>query len=116
MNLSILEAGRDDDDLGPLRRMIARLANRCELDLHDSAALKRFLEGDFSRCKTSDWDLRCCQDLHSLIILLFRLEASTSEDLGISGLYGLWNRQSQLLARIGVLETTHSPLRREIFS
>ena len=108
MNLSIVDVGRAaDEDLVPLRRMIVRLAERCSLDLADKPAVRRFLDGDFSQCEAPEWDINSCRDLHSMITLLFRLEASSSEDLGINGLHCLWLQHSKLLANSTVREEFH---------
>jgi hypothetical protein len=85
--------------------MIVRLADRCALDLADSSAIRRFLDGDFSHCRVPEWDRNSCNDLHSMITLLFRLEASSSEDIGISGLSRLWHQHSEILTRFGIRET-----------
>ncbi len=110
MNLTIVEISHADEDFQPLRRMIVRLADRCDLDLTDSSAIRRFLDGDFSHCHVPDWDRNSCNDLHSMITLLFRLEASSSEDLGISGLSRLWHQHSEILTRCGMRETMQNVL------
>jgi hypothetical protein len=99
MTLSIIDLSHTaSEDLLPLRRMIVRLANRCRLDLADSSAIRRFLDSDYSQCEAPDWDINSCRDLHSMITLLFRLEASTSEDIGINGLHSLWRQHHEILA------------------
>lgn len=99
MTLSMIDLSHTaNEDLVPLRRMIVRLAKRCGLDLADSSAVRRFLDSDFSQCTAPDWDLNSCHDLHSMITLLFRLEASTSEDIGIDGLHSLWRQHNEILA------------------
>ena len=98
MNLSIIDVGPSaDKNLLPLRRMILRLADRCGLDLTDAASVRRFLDGDFAHCKAPEWDANACSDLHSMITLLFRLEASSSEDLGINGLCSLWHQHNEIM-------------------
>jgi hypothetical protein len=104
-NMSILETGSTDEALLPLHRMIVRLADRCGLDLGNSAVVRRFLDGDFSQCKAPDWDPHSCHDLHSMITVFFRIEASNSEDLGITGLHRLWNQQDEILNRFRIPET-----------
>jgi len=95
MTLSIIDVSHTaKEDLVPMRRMIVRLADRCGLDLVDSSAIRRFLDSDYSQCEAPDWDINSCRDLHSMITLLFRLEASTSEDIGINGLHRLWHQHS----------------------
>ena len=112
MNLSIIDPGPTaDEELLPLRRMIVRLADRCGLDLADSSAIRRFLDGDFSQCEAPDWDSNSCRDLHSMITLLFRLEASSSEDLGINGLHRLWSRHSEILAGFNTVEEIQGRLK-----
>lgn len=105
MKQSIVDLGHvANGDLLPLRRMIIRLAERCHLDLADKPAVRRFLDGDFSQCEAPEWDINSCRDLHSMITLLFRLEASSSEDLGINGLHRLWLQHNELLANCTVAQ------------
>jgi len=40
-----------------------------------------------------------------MLILLFRLETSSSEDLGVDGLRRLWRQHSEILGRFGARET-----------
>ena len=99
MTLSIIDLSHTaNEDLLPLRSMIVRLAMRCRLDLADSSAIRRFLDSDYSQCEAPDWDTNSCRDLHSMITLLFRLEASSSEDIGIDGLCSLWRQHNEILA------------------
>ena len=113
MTLSIIAVDHADEELLPLRRMIVRLADRCGLDLADSSSVRRFLDGNLSLCQAPDWDRQSCHDLHSMITLLFRLEASSSEDLGIPGLRELWHQHNEILTRFDIRETMQSMLKAE---
>lgn len=105
MKLSVIDFGHAaDEDLRPLRRTILRLADRCGLDLTDAPSVRRFLDGDFAHCKVPEWDANSCSDLHSMIILLFRLEASSSEDLGIDGLSTLWHQHNEIMMSFGAID------------
>lgn len=99
MTPSILDPNPGGEDLLALRRAITLLAKRCQIDLADRAALRRLLDGDFSDCRAVTGDVRDGQDLRALLTLLFRLEASSSEDLGIAGLRRLWRQHGKVLAR-----------------
>jgi hypothetical protein len=47
-----------------------------------------------------------------MMILLYRLEASSSEDLGVEGLRRLWRQHGEILARFQVGEPAKSGLAR----
>ena len=98
MKTSIPDLPHACDDLQALRRAIAQLADRCGINLLDGAALRRLLDDDFSDCRGGRRDLQYAQDLSAMLTLLFRLEASSSEDLGISGLRRLWRAHGTILA------------------
>jgi hypothetical protein len=99
MNLSIQETSADDKEFQSLLRLIAHRADHCNLDLNDSSAIKRFMDYDFSHCKALTRESQDCLELHSMLTLLFRLQASTSEDIGITGLRRLWQQLGEILAR-----------------
>ena len=99
MRISILDLSDTPKDLLALRRAIDQLADRCGLELADGPALRRLLDGDFSACRASARNLKECQELSAMLTLLFRLEASSSEDLGITGLRRLWRQHGRILAR-----------------
>lgn len=87
------------EDIQALRRVIAQLADHCAIDLSDRAVLRRVLDGDFCAAAAAPNDRRQIQELSAMLTLLFRLEASSSEDLGIAGLLGLWREHGRILAR-----------------
>jgi hypothetical protein len=110
MSLSILGSNHVCEDLLALRRVIAHLADRCRLDLGDRAAVSRFIDGDFSHNQSPARKLAACQELRAMLILLLRLEASSSEDLGIDGLRRLWRQHSEILARFHIREPQQAGL------
>lgn len=99
MNLSFFRSNPATPDLLELRQLIGQLAPRCGLDLADRAAVRGVLNGDFARCPAAVGTAPCCQDLRAMLVLLYRLEASSSEDLGIDGLGRLWHQHGEILAR-----------------
>lgn len=95
MSQSELHSG---DDLLALRTHIGRLAIACDLDISHSDTVKRLLAGEFSQ------DLghrREVEVLRALLVLLYRLETSVSEDLGIDGLVHLWQQHNKVLVLHG---------------
>lgn len=97
MSLSPVRSSSAAPELLDLRQVIGQLAPRCGLDLADRAAVRGVLNGEFARCPAGAGG--CCQELRALLILLYRLEASSSEDLGIDGLGRLWHQHGEILAR-----------------
>jgi hypothetical protein len=83
----------------PLIRVIRHYAERCALDLDDAPAVRRFMDCDSSRCNQPALQGDACRELRALLTLHFRLETSSSEDLGISGLRRLWHLQGEIVAR-----------------
>jgi hypothetical protein len=86
------------------RRVIAHLADRCGLDLEDKCAVRSFLDGDIAHYWQLIADHPDYQELRTMLTLLFRLEVSSSEDLGIAGLHRLWHQHSEILARFHARE------------
>ena len=99
MRPPLLDPPPDCEDIQALRRVIAHLAGRCAIDLSDRAVLRRVLDGDFCAAAAMPDDRRQVQELSAMLTLLFRLEACSSEDLGIDGLLGLWREHGRILAR-----------------
>ena len=86
------------DDLLALRTHIGRLAVVCGVDISRDENVARLLAGDYSQCRhRSDK----AEVLRALLVLLYRLEASVSEDLGIDGLIDLWQQHNAVLIRHG---------------
>jgi|GEM_PF-4901962 hypothetical protein len=104
MSLSAFAASHNSEELLALRRLIAQLAEQCGLALSDKAAVRSFLDNDPALCPTLRADSNTDQELRTMLILLFRLEASSSEDLGFEGLRRLWLQHSETLARHNVHE------------
>ena len=96
MRPPLLDPPPDYEDIQALRRVIAHLAGRCAIDLTDRAVLRRVLDGDFGNDQATRQQV---QELSAMLTLLFRLEACSSEDLGIDGLLGLWREHGRILAR-----------------
>lgn len=95
MSLSELHSG---DDLLALRTHIGRMAIACGVDVSRDDNVGLLLAGDFSRCKRHG---REEEVLRALLVLLYRLETSVSEDLGVDGLIGLWRTHNDILALHG---------------
>lgn len=102
MNLSMLGVTHACEDILALRRVIAHLADRCDLDLADPYAVRHFLDGGCSHDQASAREQQDSDELRAMLTLLFRLEASSSEDLGIAGLHRLWMQHSEILARFRI--------------
>lgn len=99
MNTSRSDTAYVSDDILALRRLVEQVAERCGLDLTDRVAVRRILDGDLSQCRVNESNLSFSQELPGMLTLLFRLESSSSEDLGISGLRRLWRQHSEILVR-----------------
>lgn len=95
MSHSELHSG---DDLLALRTHIGRLAIVCGVDISSDGNISRVLAGDFGQCHDHR---REAELLRALLVLLYRLETSVSEDLGVEGLVGLWHQHNQILASHG---------------
>lgn len=102
MNLSLLGVSHVSEDILALRQVITHLAERCDLDLADPYAVRHFLDADSSHEPASAREHQDSDELRAMLTLLFRLEASSSEDLGIAGLHRLWMQHSEILARFQV--------------
>lgn len=89
------------EDMQALRRLIAQLAPQCGVDLGNRSAVRHFLDADSASIRSESIDPRICQELRAMMILLFRLEASSSEDLGVEGLRRLWHQHGEIMARYG---------------
>ena len=114
MSLSVLGSSHASEDILALRRVIAHQAERYGLDLTDRAAIRRFLDGDFSDGQPPARNYSAYQELSAMLVLLLRLEASSSEDLGIDGLRRLWHQHSEILARFHVREPLQAGLISEL--
>jgi len=94
-----LELNQTPEELQALRRLIGELAVQCKVDLSERTALRRFLDHDCAAGQRQDCDPQIAHELRAMLILLFRLEASSSEDIGIEGLRRLWHQHGETLAR-----------------
>lgn len=84
------------DELDCLRSLIAGLAQRCQVDLGDRQSLRRLLD---DQQPGSDDSTR--HELRTLLRLLYRLEAASSEDLGPAGVRRLWQLCAEARVRLG---------------
>lgn len=89
------------EDMQALRQLIALIAPQCGVDPDNRTSIRRFLDNDLAASHSESIDPRICQELRAMLILLFRLEASSSEDLGIEGLRRLWHQHGEIMARYG---------------
>lgn len=95
MRGSIPEQRQDSEELRSLRRLIAERAAECGVDLDEPAAIRRLL------CQTIDPERAAQQpigELRAMLVLLYRLEDSSSEDIGIDGLQHLWRQHGEIIA------------------
>jgi hypothetical protein len=113
MNRPIPRVTQACEDLAALRRVIVHLSERCCLDLADRSAIGRILDGDFSDSQLPDPAHQTAQELRAMLTLLFRLESSSSEDIGIAGLHTLWRQHSEILERFRLWEPGRDALQRE---
>ena len=98
MTLSLSGQRRVPADLLALRQLIAEQALQCDLDLSDKRAVRALLDADPLNCSSSRRELRL------MLILLFRLEASSSEDIGVEGLRRLWLQHNEILVKFSSRE------------
>jgi hypothetical protein len=96
---SMHDANHHPEDLQALRRLIIRLAPQCGVDLQNRLSIRQFLDNDSAARRSESVDPQLCLDLRAMMILCYRLEASSSEDLGVEGLRRLWHQHGEILAR-----------------
>jgi len=84
------------EDLQALCRVIADLARRCAVDLADRSAVRRLIDGDFPAAAGAA--ASPLHELRRLLILRYRLEDGSSEDIGVDGLARLWRQCREALA------------------
>lgn len=99
MSSHLLATNDHPEDIQVLRRLIAHLAPQCGLELGNRTAVRQFLDNDQPIGRSESIDPQICHELRAMLILLYRLEASSSEDLGVEGLRRLWRQHSEILAR-----------------
>lgn len=103
MKPSSFASPQSTEELLAMRKAIARLADRVGLDLSSPDDVRRCLDGDFSGL-TVNSGLSECRELRDMLVLLLRLESSSSEDLGIEGLRRLWQLHRELMNRFHMRE------------
>jgi hypothetical protein len=108
MNIALLGKERIGDDLLALHRIIHHQAPHCGLDTADAASVRRFIDGTYPpRAALNPDFLRTCREMRAMLILLLRLEASTSEDLGFEAVCRLWRHHDEILARYRIPDIHH---------
>lgn len=108
MNIALLGMERIGDDLLALRRIIHHHAPLCGLDTADAASVRQFMNGTFpSPAALNPDSLQACREMRAMLILLLRLEASTSEDLGFDAICRLWQHHNEILARYRIPDCHH---------
>ena len=66
-----------------------------------TTGVEKAVENDPATGRSESIDPQVCQELRAMMILLYRLEASSSEDLGVEGLRRLWHQHGEIMARYG---------------
>lgn len=99
MQHPLSETNCPPEEMQALRRLIDHLAPQCGVDMANRASIRQFMDGDQAARRSESIDPRLCQELRAMMILLFRLEASSSEDLGVEGLRRLWYQHGEIMAR-----------------
>lgn len=101
MPFSTPRTGEEPEDLQALRRVIEDLARQHRIDLSNPEVIARLTAGDATVCDAATIEPQRFAELSSMLRLLFRLQGSSSEDLGVSGLCRLWERHQEILRRFG---------------
>jgi hypothetical protein len=99
MKRPVSDSSYPPEDMLALRQLIAQLAPQCGVELGSRASIRHFLDSDLANGRSESIDPQVCQEVRAMMILLYRLEASSSEDLGVEGLRRLWRQHSEILAR-----------------
>lgn len=95
-------SSNSQEDIQALRGLITQLAEQCGLDLGNRGEVRRFLDNESVTCHRESINPQISQELRNMLVLLYRLEASSSEDLGVEGLRRLWRQHRETLARFDV--------------
>lgn len=95
MNDTLLAIDPARHELAALRQAIKHLAVRCGIDIADRASIRALLAGDLAALP--DADSPNYIELRTMLSLLYRLEDSTSEDIGIDGLQRLWRQHGEII-------------------
>lgn len=95
MNDALPAINPDRQELAALRQAINHLAVRSGLDLTDRSTLRALVAGNLTTLP--DADSPNYVELRTMLILLYRLEDSTSEDIGIDGLQRLWRQHGEIV-------------------
>lgn len=101
MPLSAISVSDKSEDLQALRRLIEEVARQYRIDLLDRSVIARIMDGDKAIVQATGIEPELYEDLSSMLRLLVRIECSSSEDLGVSGMCRLWERHREFLRRFG---------------
>ena len=93
-----------------MRRLIEDIAHQYRVDLSDASVIARIVDCDYSVCQTTGIDPLLFQDYSDMLRLLIRLEGSSSEDLGVSGMSRLWERHREILKRFDIRSQSRGKL------
>ena len=99
MQFSNQQTCENSEDLQALRHLIEDIARQYRLDLSDRAVLTGIMDGDLAAVRASGISPQQVADLSTMLRLLLRLEYSSSEDIGVSGLCRLWETLRGVLKR-----------------
>lgn len=89
----------NSEELQALRHLIEDLARQYRIDLSDRTVLGGIMDGDPAAVRASGISSQQLEELSAMLRLLFRLEHSSSEDMGFPGLCRLWEVLHGILRR-----------------
>ncbi len=94
MTAETFEIAHAPEDMRSLRQLISRMAAECGINLGERHSVRQLLDGSTHASSPA-----LANELRSLLILRYRLEAACSEDLGYDGMNGLWQQLDDTLRR-----------------
>ncbi|MDE1546597.1 hypothetical protein PTW32_14345 [Dechloromonas agitata] len=86
----------EGQELAALHQAIERLAARSCLDINAPSTIRHLMSGNFAALPEASPTL--CGELRQMQTLLYRLEDSNSEDIGIAGLQRLRRQHGEIIA------------------
>lgn len=92
---SSLPMSADCQELAALKAALSEFAGGLGVDLNDRRSLRALISGDWSELSLARSE---CEKLRTMLVLLYRLEDSSSEDIGIQGLQHLWRQHGEIIA------------------
>lgn len=114
MNRLFPGGGHATEEILALRRAIARLADECRIDLGDRTAVRRFMDDGQPGEHLPQAEREARRELREMVTLLLRIEACSSEDIGIVGLRRLWSQHREILARFQIREAMRQRVHHEL--